>query len=80
MQERVSDLTLRYYQELKRYYYVTPTSYLVLIKTFQNLLGMKRKHINGIIAKYEKGLDQLANASEEVAKLSIELQDLIPKL
>lgn len=34
MQERVSDLTLRYYHELKRYYYVTPTSYLVLIKTF----------------------------------------------
>lgn len=80
MQERVSDLTLRYYQELKRYYYVTPTSYLVLIKTFQNLLGSKRKHVNGIIAKYEKGLDQLANAQEEVNKLSIELQDLIPKL
>jgi dynein heavy chain len=34
MQERVSQLTQRYYQELKRYYYVTPTSYLVLIKTF----------------------------------------------
>jgi dynein heavy chain len=34
MQERVSQLSARYYQELKRYYYVTPTSYLVLIKTF----------------------------------------------
>jgi dynein heavy chain len=42
MQERVSQLTQRYYQELKRFYYVTPTSYLVLIKTFQGLLGTKR--------------------------------------
>jgi len=62
MQERVSQLTQRYYQELKRYYYVTPTSYLVLIKTFKSLLGSKRKHVNTIIAKYEKGLDQLALA------------------
>lgn len=73
-------MSTRYYQELKRYYYVTPTSYLVLIKTFQNLLGQKRKHVNTIIAKYEKGLDQLKNASEEVNRLQIELQDLIPKL
>lgn len=80
MQERVSQLTQRYYQELKRYYYVTPTSYLVLIKTFQNLLGVKRKAVNTIIAKYEKGLSQLAHASKQVAILQIELQDLIPKV
>lgn len=69
MQERVSQLTQRYYQELKRYYYVTPTSYLVLIKTFQNLLGVKRKAVNTIISKYEKGLSQLAHASKQVAIL-----------
>ena len=57
MQERVQQLTDRYYQELKRYYYVTPTSYLILIKTFKNLLGEKRQAINSIIFKYEKGID-----------------------
>lgn len=57
MQERVSLLSQRYYQELKRFYYVTPTSYLVLIKTFKTLLGSKRKVVNTIIQKYEKGLD-----------------------
>ena len=80
MQERVSQLTQRYYQELKRYYYVTPTSYLVLIKTFQGLLGTKRKQVNTIIGKYEKGLSQLAHASNQVAILQVELQDLIPKV
>ncbi len=62
MQERVSQLSTRYYQEMKRYYYVTPTSYLVLIKTFQNLLAQKRKSVNSVIFKYEKGLSQLAMA------------------
>ena len=42
MQERVRDLTQRYLFELKRYYYVTPTSYLILIKTFTKLLDDRR--------------------------------------
>lgn len=78
MQERVSQLTERYYQELKRYYYVTPTSYLVLIKTFQNLLDTKRTHVNTVIGKYEKGLSQLASASEQVEILKVNLTNLIP--
>ena len=31
MQTRVTDLAITYLNEMKRYYYVTPTSYLVLI-------------------------------------------------
>lgn len=80
MQERVSQLSTRYYQEMKRYYYVTPTSYLVLIKTFQNLLAQKRKSVNSVIFKYEKGLSQLAMAEQQVSVLQVELQDLIPKV
>ena len=80
MQERVSELTQRYYQELKKYYYVTPTSYLILIKTFKTLLGVKRKYVTSVISKYEKGIDQLIHASEEVTRLSAELSDLIPKV
>jgi len=73
MQERVYQLTQRYYEELKRYYYVTPTSYLILIKTFKTLLALKRKQTSSIIFKYEKGIDQLAHASEEVTRLKGEL-------
>ena len=38
MQQRVRELTQRYLFELRRHYYVTPTSYLILIKTFTTLL------------------------------------------
>jgi len=34
MQERVRQLSARFYEELRSHYYVTPTSYLELIKTF----------------------------------------------
>lgn len=56
MQERVLQLTQRYLFELRRYYYVTPTSYLILIKTFTTLLEEKRQSNGNDIAKYERGL------------------------
>jgi dynein heavy chain len=60
MQMRVTDLTTSYYAESKIQYYVTPTSYLVLIKAFKDLLSKKRNDIDTIIMKYTKGIDQLA--------------------
>ena len=80
MQQRVRQLSYRYIEELKRYYYVTPTSYLVLIKSFTNLLDVKRNFIDSIIRKYTKGLDQLAIAETEVGRLAVELDALIPVL
>lgn len=38
MQERVQSLSVKYREELRRYFYVTPTSYLILIKTFSTFL------------------------------------------
>lgn len=37
MQLTVTNLTKRYLEELRRYYYVTPTSYLELLSIFQKL-------------------------------------------
>ena len=36
------DLSTKYYNELKRHNYVTPTSYLELISTFKTLLNKKQ--------------------------------------
>lgn len=38
MQQRISSLSQRYYEELRRYYYVTPTSYLELLATFKSIV------------------------------------------
>jgi dynein heavy chain len=42
MQERVTAMSAKFLNELRRNYYVTPTSYLELIKTFKALIGKKR--------------------------------------
>jgi len=59
MQERVHQLSIKYRQELRKYYYVTPTSYLILIKTFVGMLDEKRGTIDKNIKKFERGLSQL---------------------
>jgi dynein heavy chain len=79
MQERAMKLTNRYREELRRYYYVTPTSYLILIKTFTNLLNKRRKQVNDEINKFDRGLFQLGNAEKQVGELRANLEILIPQ-
>lgn len=80
MQERAMQMADRYRLELRRYYYITPTSYLILIKTFTELLKKRRTNVLGEIAKFERGLKQLANAEVQVDGLKKQLEDLIPKV
>lgn len=56
MQLRATALAEKYKAVEKRYYYVTPTSYLVLLKNFRRLLASKRHAIDTIIHKYEVGI------------------------
>lgn len=69
MQTRTTQLAEKYKTNEKRYYYVTPTSYLVLLKNFRRLLAKKRHDIDSIINKYEVGIQQLADANDKVGKL-----------
>jgi dynein heavy chain len=80
MQMRVTQLAQKYQDQQKRFYYVTPTSYLVLIKAFKDLLDKKRKSIDTVIMKYDKGINQLANAKSEVGILQEKLVVLMPQL
>jgi dynein heavy chain len=81
------NLSLKYYETLRRHNYVTPTSYLELIQTYKQLINSKRVEVGGLKVRYEVGLEQLANASYQVGTeiimvgtMQIELNDLQPKL
>jgi dynein heavy chain len=80
MQTRVTNLAETYYSEMKRHYYVTPTSYLVLIQSFKELLAKKRLETDTIINKYAKGIDQLSDAKQQVGILEAELKKMLPEL
>ena len=63
-----------------RHNYVTPTSYLELLKTFERLLGEKREEVGGLCKRLEVGLDKLISTGEEVAVMQEELVALQPVL
>jgi dynein heavy chain len=80
MQERVTALAEKYLREQRRHYYVTPTSYLVLLQAFKELLARKRLAIDTVISKYSRGMDQLAMAKSEVGALQEGLKTMLPEL
>lgn len=59
MQTRVSNLTEKYREELRRYYYVTPTSYLELLSIFKKLVSEREKMIENQIIRYETGIKKI---------------------
>lgn len=64
--QSVHALSRKFQRELKRYNYVTPTSYLALITAFKSLLASKREEILNLKTRYEMGLGKLEFASSQV--------------
>merc|ERR1712187_541791 len=79
-QTTVFDLAQRFLSELKRNYYVTPTSYLELINSFISTLKSRRNIVMKGKWRYDTGLEKIADAREQVSKLQVELNELEPFL
>ncbi|XP_019505362.1 PREDICTED: dynein heavy chain 3, axonemal [Hipposideros armiger] len=79
-QESVKELSLDYYNTLRRHNYVTPTSYLELILTFKTLLQRKRQEVDTMRNRYLTGLQKLSFAASQVAVMQVELTALQPQL
>ena len=73
-------LSERFYSQLRRRNYVTPTSYLELINTFKIMLGSKRLTVSKAKKRYEVGLSKLEFASNQVEIMKKELIALQPQL
>ena len=80
MQERATTLGERFLQEHKKYYYVTPTSYLELLAAFSKMLVIRKTQNHENVARYVKGLDRLLDAESSVSVMKVELIALQPKL
>ena len=70
----------RYYSELRRHNYVTPTSYLELILTFKKLLKKKQNSIQTLRERYLTGLEKLQFAASQVEVMQQEIIELQPQL
>lgn len=70
----------RYFNELQRRNYVTPTSYLELIKIFKDLLDKKRLEIIRLRERYVIGIEKLELSENQIAIMQKELNELKPKM
>jgi dynein heavy chain len=66
--------------KLSRPVYVTPASYLSLLDGFHSLMAEQQMQIRQAIERYRNGLQRLAEASQQVNKMQVELSELQPKL
>ena len=76
----VSSMADKFYQELRRRYYTTPTSYLELINLYVGMLQEKRKELVSSRDRLKNGLDKLFETNEVVARMQVELESLKPEL
>ena len=78
--ENTRGLAAKMLANQRRHTYITPTSYLELINTFKNMLGICRGVVMKQKRRYEVGLEQLLSAESQVETMKSELIALQPKL
>jgi len=76
----VSAISVRFFKELRRHTYVTPTSYLSLLKLYTSMLTEQRDVVSKKILKYRTGLNKLQQSNKMVEELQKELVKLQPIL
>ncbi len=69
----VIDYSDKFYGELRRKNYVTPTSYLELLKLYIEMMKYQQGVLPTKIQKYTVGLETLRETNEEVAKLQVKI-------
>jgi dynein heavy chain, axonemal len=67
-------------EKQKRHIYVTPTSYLELLRTYKMLLGTEREKTLRLRAGYQRGVQKLLSTAEEVQKMRQDLNEKQPQL
>ena len=73
-------LASRYREQLRRHYYVTPTSYLELLRLFERILKDRTAQTAEDIKRYEIGVGKLEESKDEVEAKRKTILEMEPKL
>ena len=76
----VERCSVRYLEEMNRHNYVTPTSYLELLKSINALTVTKRGEVSTARMRLQNGLDKLNSTNQQVGELKQMLKDKAPVL
>ena len=72
----VRSLSALYSQELKRFTYVTPAQFILLMKNFTDILKSKEDYLIKMITKYKNGIKYLENTENFVGQLQVDMVEL----
>ncbi|TYZ61500.1 hypothetical protein PybrP1_006824 [[Pythium] brassicae (nom. inval.)] len=78
--QSVERASAQFYDQLRRYNYVTPTSYLELLYTFKTVLLLKREEVQSKRSRLQNGVDKIAATKAQVAGMQAQLVALKPQL
>ncbi|XP_017780151.1 PREDICTED: dynein heavy chain 6, axonemal [Nicrophorus vespilloides] len=78
--ESVEAMTERFYNEVKRYYYTTPSSYLELLKLYKNMLDTKKAKILKTKDRILNGLNKLYETNTVITSMKETLTAMEPEL
>jgi dynein heavy chain len=80
MHQVINEETKVFQKEMKKYNYVTPLNYRILLDNFNRLLSKKQQQLTTDKNRYESGVKKLDECAEYVEKTKKMLQDLAPQL
>jgi len=70
----VDNMTKEYFQQMRRYVYVTPKSYLSFISAYNELYTQKYKAVDKEEFEIKRGLDKMAEATQLIEVMSVNLK------
>jgi dynein heavy chain len=80
MHQIINEETKAFQKEMKKYYYVTPLNYRILLSNFNKLLSKKQQELTTERQRYESGVKKLDDCADYVEKTKKQLQELGPQL
>lgn len=66
----------RYYEELGGHFYVTPTTYLQLLRTFKRLMESRTQEMQHSIQRLRMGVERILHTEEEVSMMKNDLVEM----
>lgn len=73
-------MTTRFYNEMRRHYYTTPSSYLDLLKLYFIMLKTKETQTNNSKNRIANGLNKIYETNDMIDEMKIMLTELKPQL
>jgi dynein heavy chain len=80
MHQIINDETKVFQKEMKKYNYVTPLNYRIMLSNFNKLLAKKQQELTTERTRYDSGVKKLDDCADYVEKTKKQLQELAPQL